>query len=106
MKRSVLFLLSVLLMMSMKIPLVYAQGAPMPFRIGGTITIDGVQITQATDDGLLIRVTKPDGTDYGDVKGKASEDKDGVNANNWYLIDIPFIRQRSNRMERNLERLR
>ena len=27
-----------------------AQAVPLPFRIGGSVTIDGVQITQATDD--------------------------------------------------------
>jgi hypothetical protein len=92
MKRFVLVLLNVLLMMIIEIPLIYPQGAPMPFRIGGTVTIDGVQITQATDDGILIRVTKPDGTNYEDANGNAPEDKDGLNANNWYMIDIPIYK--------------
>ena len=72
MKKFVLVLLNVLLMMVIEIPLVYPQGAPLPFRIGGTVTIDGVQITQATDDGIIIRVTKPDGTNYADVNGNKS----------------------------------
>jgi len=92
MKKLSLVLLNVLIMMVIEIPLVYPQGAPMPFRIGGTVTIDGAQITQATDDGILIRVTKPDGTNYADVNGNAPEDKDGLNANNWYMIDIPIYK--------------
>lgn len=92
MKKFVLVLLNVLLIMVMEIPLVYPQGAPMPFRIGGTVTMDGVQITQATDEGLLIRVTKPDGTNYEDIAGNVPEDKDGLNANNWYLINIPIYK--------------
>jgi hypothetical protein len=77
MKKLILALLNVLLMMIIEIPLVYSQGAPMPFRIGGTVTIDGIQITQATDDGIIIRVTKPDGTNYVDGNGNKSTQSRG-----------------------------
>ena len=63
---------------------------PMPYRIGGTVTIDGIQITQDTDDGLIITVTKTDGSNYTNVNGNSSQDTDGLNGANWYLIDIPI----------------
>ncbi len=62
----------------------------MPFRIGGTVTLDGTPLTQANDDGLLVEVTKADGSPYTDATGKHPEDKDGLSAAHWYLIDIPI----------------
>ncbi len=63
---------------------------PMPARIGGTVTVDGTQLTQDTDDGYTFKVTKLDGTDYVDFNNVPAEDTDGLNASDWYLIDIPI----------------
>jgi len=63
-----------------------SNAAPIPARIGGTVIIDGTQLTQATDEGYSFAATKPDGTDY----VPAAEDTDGLNASNWYIIDIPI----------------
>ncbi len=68
---------------------VYAEtifAPPIPTRIGGTVTVDDVQITQATDDVYTITVTKKDGSEYDPV----AEDTDGLNSSDWYLIDIPI----------------
>ncbi len=63
---------------------------PMPYRIGGSVTIDGVVITQANDDGLLITVTKSDGSNYTDNNGNHPQDSDGLNESNFYIISIPI----------------
>ena len=63
---------------------------PMPARIGGSVTVDGTPLTQATDDGYTFTVTKQDGTAYVDLNGVPAQDLDGLNANDWYLIDIPI----------------
>lgn len=68
---------------------VYAEtifAPPIPTRIGGTLTVDSVQITQDTDDVYTITVTKKNGSDY----GPKAEDTDGLNSSEWYLIDIPI----------------
>ena len=62
---------------------------PLPTRIGGTVTVDGTQLTQATATGYTFEVTKLDGTAY----VPAAEDTDGLNASNWYIIDIPIYDQ-------------
>ncbi|GEM_PF-5389579 len=63
-------------------------GVPQPFRIGGTVTIDGVQLTQATASGLLVKVTKLSGGDYTDANSKNPQ-TNSLNASNFYIIDIP-----------------
>jgi len=63
---------------------------PIPARIGGTVTVDGTQLTQDTDDGYTFKVTRLDGTDYVDFNNVPTEDTDGLNASDWYLIDIPI----------------
>jgi len=60
---------------------------PMPARIGGTVTVDGIQLTQATAAGYTFIVTKQDGTT---TYVPAAEDTDGLSATDWYLIDIPI----------------
>lgn len=65
---------------------VYAA-PPIPFRIGGTVTIDDIAITEETDTGLTIKVKKINGTDY----TPAAQDADGLNTADWYLIDIPIF---------------
>ena len=59
---------------------------PLPARIGGTVTVNGTQLTQETDTGYTFVVTKQNGTSY----DPAAEDTDGLNAYNWYNIDIPI----------------
>ena len=68
-----------------------AQGPPQPFRVGGIVTIDGVQITQATGNGLVFTVTKTDGTNYTDASNNHPQDSDGLNASNFYIIDVPIF---------------
>jgi hypothetical protein len=63
---------------------------PIPARIGGTVTIDGVLLTQDTDDGYTFKVTKQNGTDYLDFNNNPAEDSDGLNSSDWYVIDIPI----------------
>jgi len=64
-----------------------AYAVPLiPYKIGGTVTIDNVQITQATDDGLTVTVTKQDGTAY----VPPAEDTNGLTASNWYSIYVPI----------------
>lgn len=62
----------------------------MPFKIGGTVTVDGTQITQATDSGYTFRVTRPDGGDFIDNRGRKAEDTNGLNESDYYTIDIPI----------------
>ena len=41
------------------------RAPPIPARIGGTITVDGVRLTRAVaGTGYAITVTRPDGTDF------------------------------------------
>lgn len=91
MKRSRLKVFWMLIILCTGVSHVYAQAVPFPFRIGGTVTIDGVQITQATDNGLVIKVTKQNGTDYTDANGNPPKDNDGLNNTNWYLVDVPIF---------------
>ena len=59
---------------------------PTPSRIGGTVTVNATQLTQATDMGYTFVVSKQDGTLY----VPAAEDTDGLNGSDWYVIDIPI----------------
>ena len=59
---------------------------PLPARIGGTVTVDGTQLTQATDTGYTFVVTKQNGSAY----DPAAQDMDGLNTSDWYLIDVPI----------------
>ena len=60
-----------------------------PNRIGGTVTVDGIRITQDTDDGYVFTVTRPDGAPYLNCVGNPAEDTDGLNSYNCYILDIP-----------------
>jgi hypothetical protein len=90
MKETVLAFLGWVLMLALCADPAISGGVPMPFRIGGTVSLDGVQLTEATDDGLLIKVTKKNGSEYTDVNGNHPQDNDGLNSANWYLIDVPI----------------
>ena len=67
------------------------RAPPIPARIGGTVTVDGTQLTQASaGTTYTFKVTRPDGTDFLDVNGNPAEDTDGLSSNGWYLLDIPM----------------
>jgi len=68
------------------LPSIVLAAPPIPARTGGTVTVDGTQLTQATDTGYTFKVTKADGTAY----VPAAEDTDGLNASDWFIIDIPI----------------
>ncbi len=58
-----------------------------PTRIGGTIVVNGILLTEATDSGYTIEVTKPDGSAY----SPAARDTDGLNGEGFYTINIPIF---------------
>lgn len=68
------------------LPHVSLAEIPIPARIGGTITIDGVPLTDTSAGGYTIKITKQDGT----VLTPSSEDTDGLSSAHWYIIDIPL----------------
>ena len=69
----------------------WAGAPPVPARIGGTVTVDGIQLTAATAAGYTFLVTNKSGTAYTDAAGTKAEDTDGLNpSTNWYLITIPL----------------
>ncbi len=62
---------------------------PAPFRIAGTVEINGTQITDQNDDGLVIKVTKSDGSNILDAGGNPTV-INGINfKGQYYKIDIP-----------------
>jgi uncharacterized repeat protein (TIGR02543 family) len=63
------------------------QVIPMPAKIGGTVTVDSIQLTQSTAAGYTFVVTKQDGTTH---YVPAAEDTDGLNTSDWYGINIPI----------------
>lgn len=63
---------------------------PIAHRIGGTLTVDNLPITQTTDTGYEIKVTKPDGTEYVSVGPK---DVDGLNSFDKYIKNIPILHE-------------
>jgi len=66
----------------------HAQIPPIPARIGGEVTVDGVQLTHNDDQGYTFTVTREDGTVFDPV----AEDTDGLEpATDWYRIDIPIF---------------
>lgn len=77
---------ALILMSFLFIPLFAWAAPPIPARIGGTVTVNGTQLTQATDTGYTITVTKADGTAYVPAAG----DLDGLSGTDWYIIDIPI----------------
>jgi len=56
-----------------------------PARIGGTITVDGTMLTQATSTGYSIIVTRQDLSSY-----QPTAECNSLNSLNWYLIDLPM----------------
>jgi hypothetical protein len=76
------------------IPAVSFAIPPMPCKIGGTVTVNGAQMTQAKDSGYTFTVTRSDGTDFIDASGNPAKDTDGLNASNYYIIDIPIFHEK------------
>jgi hypothetical protein len=72
--------------LSFLFPVNSESAPPLPARIGGIVTVDGIQLTQATDVGYTFTVTKKNGTPY----EPAAQDIDGLNASDYYVIDIPI----------------
>jgi uncharacterized repeat protein (TIGR01451 family) len=68
------------------LPLISESAPPIPARIGGTIAVDGTQLTQSTATGYTFTATMKNGTPY----EPAAQDTDGLNATNYYVIDIPI----------------
>lgn len=66
-------------------PVMTWAAPPMPARIGGTVTVDGTRLTQATATGYTFAVTKLDGSAY-----VPAADTDGLSALDWYNINIPI----------------
>lgn len=58
---------------------------PIPARIGGKITIEGVQLTHRSDPHLTVFVTGRSGSAY-TPNAICSE---GLNAHDWYVINVP-----------------
>ncbi len=81
----VLFLSSMLFLSS----ITWADPPPSrPFRFGGTVTINGVQLTSETDEGYIFTAT--------DIEGNLlAQDTDGLNDNgsDFYWIDSPLCEQ-------------
>jgi hypothetical protein len=63
----------------------YAAGPTFPARIGGSVTVDGVLLTDVSGRGFVIKVTTKDGKDF----IPPAEDNDGLNGAGKYIIDIP-----------------
>ncbi len=74
------------LMFPLFIPSISSAVPPQPARVGGTVTVNGRLLTQSSDNRLIIRVTKQNGT----ALNPAAEDVDGLSAAGFYIIDIPI----------------
>lgn len=84
MKKTILWI-SVLTLLFF-IPSISRAVIPVPARIGGTITVDGVTLTEDTDNGYTIKITKQDGSS----PGPGAEDTNGLSSAGWYIVDIPL----------------
>lgn len=63
---------------------------PAPYRIGGTVTIDGTQLEASNDYELIVRVETSTGTVYEGVNGIKAQDSDGLGDANQYIVDVPI----------------
>jgi len=86
MKKRVVITIAVLCFLTFMSSIAFAV-PPMPARIGGTVTVDSIQLTEATDTGYTFKVTKQNGSSY----NPAAEDTDGLNSSNLFIIDIPIF---------------
>ena len=76
----------ILLILLLSISFVTEAGPSLPARIGGSVTVDGVELTNATSAGYVFRITRKDGKEF----SPSAEDKDGLNKRGKYIIDIPI----------------
>ncbi len=76
----------ILIILLLSISLVSEAGPSLPARIGGSVTVDGLELTHATSDGYVFSVTGKDGK----VLTPPAEDRDGLNKRRKYIIDIPI----------------
>jgi hypothetical protein len=58
--------------------------------IGGTVTVNGIQLTQDSDTGYDFKVTDQSGVPYKDYSGNPSQGTDGLNNLKYYIIKIPL----------------
>ena len=63
-----------------------ADPPPLPARIAGTVTVNGVALEESTDTGYEFTVTSADGTLLTPDPTVSS----GLNDKNWYILDIPI----------------
>ncbi len=63
-----------------------ADPPPLPTRIAGTVTVDGMQLDQTTDTGYEFTVVALDGSEYTPDPTRSS----GLNSHDWYIVDIPI----------------
>jgi hypothetical protein len=83
--------LAVLMLALLFLPSISEAVPPMPYRIGGTVSVEGTALTSTTDTGYTFKVTKEDGTtDYISASGAKAEDTDGLSTTGWYVIDVPM----------------
>lgn len=62
---------------------------PSQYKISGTLTVDGIQVTADTDEGYVLQVRKEDGTEFTNVDDDPTDD-DGLNpSNDFYSISVP-----------------
>jgi hypothetical protein len=80
-----MFLVSVISILFL-LPFTVKAQPSLPARIGGTVTVDGVLLTQSSDSGYTFAVTSENGAAY----VPAAQDTDGLNEYSFYIIDIPL----------------
>ena len=68
------------------ISFILEAGPALPARIGGSVTVNGVKLTDATSTGYVFKVTGKDGKYF----SPPAESKNGLNKRNKYIIDIPI----------------
>ncbi len=62
---------------------------PVPAKIGGQVSIDGVPLTAETASGISVQVLRENGEPF----EPAAEDSNGLNSSDCYVIDIPIYHE-------------
>ena len=76
----------ILVILLLSISLVSEAGPSLPARIGGSVTVDGLELTREASVGFVFSVTGKDGKGF----APPAEDRDGLNKRGKYIIDIPI----------------
>ncbi len=76
----------IIILLVISFPTMVFATPPMPARIGGKIFVNGTQLKQKNSSSYTVVVTKQDGT----ALIPAAQDLDGLNASNFYIIDVPI----------------